>query len=181
MMHSMYLRKEWRIETPVEEAGCVLGVERWEEGSKVKLTFLRWQQASGWGLVNDLGCTAIATSPWPRAGRWHATDTRQNPTLTPQMITFSLWKLATRSHSSHSVSVSLPLRSHWRTGGRLVLTLKSNYLSFIRLFLPSEPIRSEKVKQLSFSQIKSKVWSGPALSEYGALSESWTTVKKGGL
>lgn len=47
-----------------------------------------------------------------------------------------------------------------------MLTLKSNYLSFARLVLSSEPIVSEKVKQLSFLQIKSKRWAGPVPAKY---------------
>lgn len=47
-----------------------------------------------------------------------------------------------------------------------MLTLKSNYLSFTRLVLSSEPIVSEKVKQLSLLQIKSKRWAGPVPPKY---------------
>lgn len=125
--------------------GGVMGLERWEERGKVKLTFLRRGRPCGWGFVNELVCIA-GTTQWPRARSWHAIDTRLKLTLTPQIITFSLWKLALPFHSSHSVSVSLPspalflfLTSPsllWYIGGRMVLTLKSNYLSFTCLSLP---------------------------------------------
>lgn len=84
----------------------LMGLERWEGSRKVKLTFLRRGRPCGRGFVNELVCMA-GTTQWPRARSWHATDTRLKLTLTPQIITFSLWKLALPSHSSHSVSVAL--------------------------------------------------------------------------
>lgn len=93
----------WKIGR--EDEG-LMGLERWEGSGKVKLTFLRRNRRCRWGFVNELVCMAGA-SQWPQARSWHATDTRQKLTLTPQIITFSLWKLALPPHSSHFVSVSL--------------------------------------------------------------------------
>lgn len=132
---------------------------------KVKLTFLRLGRAS---FVNELVCTAGAAQ-WPRARSWHATDSRLKLTLTAQIITFSLWKLALPSHSSHSVSASPSLASllsapHISSvifGGRMVLTLKSNYLSFTCLPLPLIMNFKQKKKKseiIIFLLNKSKLW-----------------------
>lgn len=105
----------------------------------------RWNWHS-WEGTGHVGLVCMSgTTQWPRARSWHAIDTRLKLTLTPQIITFSLWKLALPSHSSHSVSVSLlspglfqflpSPRLLWYIGERMVLTLKSNYLSFTCLFL----------------------------------------------
>jgi len=97
--------KEERRPGVAEREWGLVGLERWEERGKVKLTFLRRGRPCGRGFVNESVCMA-GTTQWPRARSWHAIDTRLKLTLTPQIITFSLWKLALPSHSSHSVSVS---------------------------------------------------------------------------
>lgn len=137
--------KEQRKSGVVGRECGLVGLERWEERGKVKLTFLRGGRPCGRGFVNELVCMT-GTTQWPPARSWHAIDTRLKLTLTPQIITFSLRKLALPSHSSHSVSVSLLSLSLflfltsrcflWYIGGRMVLTLKSNYLSFTHLSLP---------------------------------------------
>lgn len=159
----------WRVG---REDGGLMGLERWEGSGKVKLTFLRRDRRCwGRGSVNELVCMA-GTSQWPRARSWHATDTRQKLTLTPQIITFSLWKLALPSHSSHSVSVSLlspalflfltspPLaRVYWRKNGvDSEKQLPVIYLS------PSSSDNEFQVKGeiMIFSRIKSNLWAGTA-------------------
>lgn len=129
-----WVKSEWVL---IESERSEERGERWNWHS--------WEGAGCAGFVNKLVCMA-GTTQWPRARNWHAVDTRLKLTLTPQIITFSLWKLALPSHSSHSVSASLfspalflfLISPHLLSciGGRMVLTLKSNYLSFTCLSLP---------------------------------------------
>lgn len=159
------LRRKWEL----------MGLERWEERGKVKLTFLRRGRPCGRGFVNELVCMA-GTTQWPQGRSWHTVDTRLKLTLTPQIITFSLWKLAFPSHSSHFVSVSLlsPFLFLFLTsphllkyiGGRVVLTLKSNYLSFTCLSLPLIMNFKWKVKSLSFHSQNQSCGRGQHLSQY---------------
>lgn len=148
-----------------------MGLERWEERGKVKLTFLRRRRPRRQAFVNELVCIA-GTTQWPRARSWHAIDTRLKLTLTPQIITFSLWKLALPSHSSHSVSVSLlspslfsiphisPLALvYWRKNG----VDSEKQLPVIYLSLsPSDNEFQVKGEIIIFSRTKSKQWAGTA-------------------
>lgn len=137
-------KKVMKLDDVWKVSGCWLNREEGRKGEKGETDILEKGQAMK-VFVNELVCMA-GTTQWPRARNWHAVDTRLKLTLTPQIITFSLWKLALPSHSSHSVSASLfsPALFLFHTsphllscsGGRMVLTLKSNYLSFTCLSLP---------------------------------------------
>lgn len=122
--------------------------ERWEVSEKVKLTFLRQGRRCKRGFVNELVCMSAA-SQWPRARSWHATDTRQKLTLTPQIITFSLWKLALLSHSSHSVSVLFFLPA-------LFLFLTSPPLALV--YWRKNGVDSEKQLPVIYLSISSLWW-----------------------
>lgn len=156
----------------------LIGLERWEEKREGETDILEKEAGRTWGrgFVNELVCMA-GSAQWPRAKSWHATDTGLKLTLTPQIITFSLWKLALPSHSSHSVSVALlfsPALSfysshhpptptlavgYWRKNGvDSEKQLPVIYLSLSR----SDNEFQVKGEIIIFSPTKSKLWAGTA-------------------
>lgn len=95
--------REKQNKQSVEWEECVvLELDGGEGREKDKTDILEKGQAMR-VFVNELVCMA-GTTQWPQARNWHAIDTRLKLTLTPQIITFSLWKFALPSHSSHTLS-----------------------------------------------------------------------------